>query len=524
MPEYEPQNRIDTNKLDPTKIDTSKSDINKIDPRKIVFDTPAKDWNEALPVGNGRLGGMVFGLPFTERIQLNEDSVWSGGPQDRNNPSAREYLPKIRQLIFDGRIEEAQELCTFALSGTPEEERHYEPLGNLFIEFSGKALDFGEYRRVLDLSDATVTTTFTLDGVRYTREVIASYPQNALLVHLTADTPGALSFHAQLGRGGKPWEEVPYQTQTLRRQAYNIYADAITARLGNVQLMEASTGGADGIRMACGVKVLASGGTTEVIGNSTIIRGADEALLIVCADTTFREEEPAKTVLARLEKVATAGVEANAPGEKIAPTANPVAALWQTLHNEHKNDYQVLFERVKLEIDGQEDIVRFFQFGRYLMIAGSRPGSLPLNLQGIWNQDFTPAWGSRFTININTEMNHAPFAHTEQRTRHGRENVRLRRVRRASQYRHLGRYGAAGRVPELDVLGHGRRVARSPYLGAVSLHKGPFVPTRALPDHARGGGVRHGLSRPRRRLPRNVPDAFAGEHVHPARRRKGRGL
>ena len=428
MPECEPQNRIDTNKLDPTKIDTSKSDINKIDPRRIVFDTPARDWNEAIPVGNGRLGGMVFGLPFTERIQLNEDSVWSGGPQDRNNPSAREYLPKIRQLIFDGRIEEAQELCTFALSGTPEEERHYEPLGNLFIEFSGKALDFGEYRRVLDLADATVTTTFTLGGVRYTREVIASYPQNALLVHLTADRPGALSFHAQLGRGGKPWEEVPYQTQTLRRQAYNIYADAITARPGNVQLMEASTGGADGIRMACGVKVLASGGTAEVIGNSTIIRGADEALLIVCADTTFREEEPAKTVLARLEKVATAAGAANvpekaseeriAPGEKIAPTntpeeriapaANPVAALWQTLHNEHKNDYQVLFERVKLEIDGQEDIVRFFQFGRYLMIAGSRPGSLPLNLQGIWNQDFTPAWGSRFTININTEMNYWP--------------------------------------------------------------------------------------------------------------------
>ncbi|MBQ4309250.1 MAG: hypothetical protein II772_05945 [Lachnospiraceae bacterium] len=196
--------------------------------------------------------------------------------------------------------------------------------------------------------------------------------------------------------------------------------------------MEASTGGVDGIRMACGVKVLASGGTTEVIGNSTIIRGADEALLIVCADTTFREEEPAKSVLARLEKVATAGVEANAPekapeerttpekapeehiaptnapGGKIAPAANPVAALWRTLHNEHKNDYQVLFERVKLEIDGQEDIVRFFQFGRYLMIAGSRPGSLPLNLQGIWNQDFTPAWGSRFTININTEMNYWP--------------------------------------------------------------------------------------------------------------------
>ena len=107
-------------------------------PDILVFDEPAKCWEEALPVGNGRLGGMVFGLPVTERIQLNEDSVWSGGPMDRNNPSAREYLPKIRKLIFEGKISEAEELCTFALSGIPEEERHYETLGNLFIEFSGK--------------------------------------------------------------------------------------------------------------------------------------------------------------------------------------------------------------------------------------------------------------------------------------------------------------------------------------------------------------------------------------------------
>ena len=211
--------------------------MTEINPNKIVFDTPAKAWEEALPVGNGKLGGMVFGLPFTERIQLNEDSLWSGGPQDRNNPSALEYLPKIRRLIFDGRITEAQELCTCALSGTPEEERHYETLGNLFIEFMGKETDYCNYQRELDLRNAVVTTTFTLGGVRYKREVIASYPRNALILHLSADKAGSLSFHAQLGRGGKPWEEVPYQTQILRRQAYNNSVDAITARPGNIQLM-----------------------------------------------------------------------------------------------------------------------------------------------------------------------------------------------------------------------------------------------------------------------------------------------
>ena len=124
----------------------------KIEAMHISFDAPAKCWEEALPVGNGRLGGMVFGLPYTERIQLNEDSVWFGGPQNRNNPSALENLPKIRSLIMEGRIREAQELCTFALSGLPEEQRHYEPLGNLYIEFDGTEMDYSEYRRELDLS------------------------------------------------------------------------------------------------------------------------------------------------------------------------------------------------------------------------------------------------------------------------------------------------------------------------------------------------------------------------------------
>ncbi|MBO4928237.1 MAG: glycoside hydrolase family 95 protein [Clostridiales bacterium] len=363
------------------------------DHMKIVFSEPAKRWEEALPVGNGRLGGMVFGLPFIERFQLNEDSVWSGGPMDRNNPSAKEALPKIRKLIFEGKIAEAEELCAFALSGTPEEERHYEPLGNLFIEFCGRDTEYSGYHRELDIQHAVATTEFIMNEVRYRREVICSYPRNAMIIHLTADRPGMLNFQAQLGRGGKPWEEIPYQMQTIRKQAYNNNVDRISARDGNVQLMEASTGGPDGIRMACAVKVISLGGTSEVIGNSTLIRNADEAVLILCADTTFREEDPAASVLSRLDRVASCGE----PGK-----------VWEILRNEHLADYSGLFNTVTLEIDGQEDIVRFFQFGRYLMISGSRPGSLPLNLQGIWNPDYIPMWGSRFTININTEMNYWP--------------------------------------------------------------------------------------------------------------------
>ena len=134
-----------------------------IDVNKITFDSPAEDWNEALPVGNGKLGGMVFGNPHTERIQLNEDSVWFGGMQDRLNPSAREKLPEIRKLIFEGRIREAEELCAFALSAIPEEQRHYEPLGNLYIEFMGRETEFEDYKRELDISRAVAYTEFVMN-------------------------------------------------------------------------------------------------------------------------------------------------------------------------------------------------------------------------------------------------------------------------------------------------------------------------------------------------------------------------
>ena len=131
----------------------------------IWFDKPAESWNEALPIGNGRLGGMIYGKPYTELIQLNEDSVWYGGPMCRNNPSAKKYLSQIRKLIFEGRIGEAQDLCAFALSGTPEEQRHYEPLGNLYLLFEGREGKITDYVRKLSISDAVAQVSFNWDGV-----------------------------------------------------------------------------------------------------------------------------------------------------------------------------------------------------------------------------------------------------------------------------------------------------------------------------------------------------------------------
>ena len=209
-----------------------------------------------------------------------------------------------------------------------------------------------------------------------------------MAVHLTADKPGSLSFHAQLGRGFAPWEDKPFEMLTIRRQNYNHYVDSIRALPGNIQLMEATSGGRGSISSATAIKVIPIGGTAETIGSSTIIRNADEALIILAADTTFREEYPAESAVRRVNTAAL--------------------FTWDEILREHISDYQSLFNRVTLDIQGQEKIVRFFQFGRYLLIASSREGSLPANLQGIWNEDYTPIWGSKYTININTEMNYWP--------------------------------------------------------------------------------------------------------------------
>ncbi|MBO4846958.1 MAG: glycoside hydrolase family 95 protein [Lachnospiraceae bacterium] len=360
----------------------------KIDPEKISFDRPAQCFNEALPIGNGRLGAMVYSNTHTDRLQLNEDSLWSGGKRDRNNPSALENLPKIRELILEGRISEAQELCSFALSALPENQRHYEPLGNLFIEFDAIGKDVSDYQRHLDIKRAVVNMSFSHNGIRYEREYLADYPLNVIAIRLTADRPGCLSFHVELGRGYAPWEDTPYKEQIIRRQNYNVFADSIKALPGSIQLMSGKTGSGDGIRYAAAVKVVTIGGSTKTIGNTTLIRNANEALIVISADTSYREQDPESSCVLRLSEAAQKG--------------------WDTLYKEHIQDYSKLYDRVRLDIKGAEDVVRFFNFGRYLLISSSRKGSLPSNLQGIWNEDYTPIWGSRFTININTQMNYWP--------------------------------------------------------------------------------------------------------------------
>ncbi len=414
--------------------------MRKVDPAScICFDKPAENWNEALPIGNGRLGGMVFGRPYTEYVTLNEDSVWYGGYVDRNNPDALQNLPRIRELIFAGKIREAQELCALALSGTPEEMRHYEPLGSLYLLFEGGDDTFEDYSRSLDLREAVATVSFRKNKVRYQRELLTSHPGQVLAIRLTADRPGSISFHTQLSRGNVPWDFGPYNRQVVRHPNYNCYVDEVRTIGSDTQYITAVCGGKGAVELFSAVKVIAEGGTVRAIGNTVITEGADAVTVLLAADTTFREQDPRASVLRKLEQAS--------------------AKSWEDLREAHVKDYAGYYDRVSLTLGGEEHAPAastpermakyaeggrdpkleelYFNFGRYLLIASSREDSLPANLQGIWNESYAPAWGSKYTININAEMNYWPaevcnlselhlplLDHIERLRAHGRETAR----------------------------------------------------------------------------------------------------
>lgn len=359
------------------------------------FDAPAQNWNEALPVGNGRLGGMVYGTVTQEQIQFNEDSVWYGGPRDRNNPDALENLPVVRKLLFEGRLKEAHELVEMAFSATPRSQRHYLTAGDLMIRFEHPEGELQNYRRELDLERAVAVTSYEWGGVAFRREVFCSYPDQVMVIRLEAGQPGALAFTARFERQqGRYYDTVSkYGTDTIA--------------------MTNDCGGRDGGRYTAAVKAVTGGGSVRLIGEHLRVEQADTVTLILAVASTFRYAEQDQACYQLLEQ----------------------ASAWpcEALEERHAADYRSLFSRVKLQLGeeapGEErsllpvskrlELVKqggddagllslYFQFGRYLLISSSRPGSLPANLQGIWNDSMTPPWDSKFTININTQMNYWP--------------------------------------------------------------------------------------------------------------------
>lgn len=341
--------------------------------RVISYNSPAKDWNEAIPIGNGRMGAMVFGQSGRERLQLNEDSIWYGGPQERVNKDCLPNLPKIRQLILDGKINEAESLMTVAMSATPQSERPYQTAGNLWFNWPwGEMTD---YKRELNLSEGKVTVSYMQNGTRFEREYFASEPAQLIVVKVKTDKPQGLSLSLMMDRGR--------------------FYDGACKMDDNTIKMWGSTG-ENAVRFLLATRAVAKGGTVSVTGEHLFIENADEATLYISMETSFyhpeKKDSLADIVRERLDNAVNKGVE--------------------TIENEHIRDYKALYDRVEISLKGDDPHVKYsedyFQFVRYLMISGSRKGTLPLNLQGIWNDSMTPAWDSKFTININTEMNYWP--------------------------------------------------------------------------------------------------------------------
>ncbi|HEV7216970.1 MAG TPA: glycoside hydrolase family 95 protein, partial [Chloroflexota bacterium] len=348
----------------------------------------ARQWAEALPVGNGRLGAMVFGRVDNERIQLNEDSVWYGGPRDRLNPDAASNVGEVRRLLFAGQLRAAEMLARSALLSTPRRQNPYQTLGDLDVVFVHAPGETSDYRRELDLDDAVVTVQYRRNGVHFRREILASAVDQVLAVRLTADQPGQITCSANLTRR-------PLEDRSGKISGDTVYID------GQV--------GPNGVSYAAVLKATVEGGTVRTLGDSVTVEGADAVTLLVAANTTFRIEQPQEACVYQLERAAVRN--------------------YALLRAEHVADHQRLFRRVELELgrnvsadlptnerlsrlqEGADDpalAALYFQYGRYLLIASSRPGTLPANLQGIWNESMTPSWESKYTININTEMNYWP--------------------------------------------------------------------------------------------------------------------
>ena len=407
---------------------------------RLWYRQPAAVWEEALPLGNGRLGAMVFGREEKERIQLNEESVWFGGKKNRINPDAARYLPKIRELIRSGNIREAQELMGTAMTGCPNSVNPYQTLGDMKIYFrydetAGKnvqqrlaespdmepeMIDHAKagYERNLDLAEGICRVDFKVGKTTYRREHFVSGPADCMIVKMSASQAGKISFTMRLERGCffEGVEKVcPGEEEG---SANGIWLYGRPGDGGNAFAMMA--------------KCIAKGGTVSVIGESLLVDRADEVCLVFGAVTQYRFPDADVSALKQMLN------------EHLEEVLN---RDYETLKAEHIRDHQALYNRVKLELyedeprkkrredpelfeifqedlellptderlklmaAGKQDLglqSLLFDYGRYLLIAGSREGTLPLTLQGLWNQDFTPPWGSKYTININTEMNYWP--------------------------------------------------------------------------------------------------------------------
>ncbi len=366
---------------------------------KLWYTKPASAWEEALPLGNGRLGAMVFGTVEKERLQLNEETVWAGEPGNNLPKGFKELLPEIRKLIFEGKYKEAEELT---MSVTPRHAPEwnnygmpYQTLGDLYIEFEGQD-DYSNYYRELDIKNAVSSISYQIDGVSFKREYFISAPDQVMVVRLTASEKGQISCKL---KADSPHTQ--YEVSTLNEQLI------LSGKGEDVDNKKGK------IRFYTAVKPVVSGGVLIQGDDHLEIKNADAVSIFISTGTNFKNYKD------------ISGDEIKVSEDYLV---NAIDKTYETLKSTHVKDYRNYFDRVELDL-GITDSVKnpmdqrivdfntgydpqlvslYFQFGRYLLISSSRPGTQPANLQGIWNHKNNPPWDSKYTVNINTEMNYWP--------------------------------------------------------------------------------------------------------------------
>ena len=363
---------------------------------KLWYDEPAAKWVEALPVGNGRLGAMVFGNPAKEQLQLNEETVWAGQPNSNANPNVDpNAINEIRDLIFEGKYRAAQDMVDQKIFFKVNHGMSYQSVGDLYLEFPGHE-DYTSYYRDLDISDATASVSYAVDGVTYEREVISAFADDVVAVRLTASEKGKITFNASLTS--------PHRKQHVEVEDGDIVLWGVT---GDQEGLEGR------VEFTSRVRVIHKGGELEAGETGLSLSGADEALVLVSTGTNFVDY---KTLTADGAKKA----------KDILDKASSKA--YKSMKKAHVAEYQKYFDRVSLDLgttpaaaattdvrvkdfaggDDPQLVELYFQFGRYLLICSSQPGGQPANLQGIWADGLSPAWDSKYTTNINVEMNYWP--------------------------------------------------------------------------------------------------------------------
>lgn len=386
-------------------IPRAEAQSNKVNELTLWYNRPAANWNEALPIGNGRLGAMVFGNPTTELIQLNEESVWAGSQINNNNPEALKNLPAFRDAIFNNRFEEASDIASKYFIGTPPRIRSYQPLGDLIIRY-GWSDTATDYTRMLDLNTAVSTTQFSIAGKKYEQKVWASAPHNMLVVEIESKNGGLIDTEIVLKRA---------------KDATTTYQeDGIIFLNGQIMDEEDSLRGPGGAHMkfAAEARVRLIGGELAATDSSLAVKNAKSIFILLTAATDYNIEQlnfdrtinPASRCKAILDNASKKSLSSlfRTHIEEYRPAFNRVKLSLDSGNSNHLPT-DVRLENVKKDQPDNGLIALYFQFGRYLLLSSSRkPGVLPANLQGIWNKEFNAPWNSDFHTNINLQMNYWP--------------------------------------------------------------------------------------------------------------------